>query len=34
MHSFTNTKFTDVNDDALAYFFDPPWEWANPDDCL
>ena len=34
IHQFSNTKFIDVNDDALANFYDPPQEWANPDDCM
>lgn len=34
IHNFTDTKFTDVQKDALAYFYQPPWEWANPDDCM
>lgn len=33
MHEFFDTKFIDVEDGAMAYFYDPPEAWANLDDC-
>jgi len=29
----TNARFENVAQEAIAYFFDPPWEWAVLDDC-
>jgi len=29
----TNTRFENVAQESIAYFFDPPWEWAVLDDC-
>lgn len=34
VQKFTNTKFFNVADDAMAYIYDPPEEWNNPDDCI
>ncbi len=34
LHKFTNTKFNNVHDDAMAYIYDPPEEWNNPTDCI
>jgi hypothetical protein len=30
---FVDTVFNNVDQDALAYLYSPPWAWANPDDC-
>lgn len=33
VQEFDETTFTDVEEAALGYFFDPPQEWAVIDDC-
>lgn len=33
MMEFHDTKFTNVEDDAMAYIYDPPQGWANLADC-
>lgn len=33
MMEFHDTKFINVQDDAMAYIFDPPQGWANIKDC-
>lgn len=33
MHEFYDTKFINVEQDALGFFFDPPREWAKVRDC-
>jgi len=33
MMEFYDTKFTNVEDDAMAYIYDPPKGWANLKDC-
>ena len=30
---FYNTKFENINDEAIAFLFSPPQAWANLDDC-
>ena len=32
-HHFYNTKFNDVDDDSMAFFYDPPKKWAIVKDC-
>jgi hypothetical protein len=32
-HQFYDTKFTNIEEDAMAYFYDPPKGWANLKDC-
>ena len=34
LQKFTYSKFINVADDAMAYIYDPPQEWNNPDDCV
>ena len=34
MHKFKNSKFTNVNENAVAYINDPNPGWANPTDCI
>ena len=34
LQKFTNSKFVNVADEAMAYIYDPPEAWNNPDDCL
>lgn len=34
IHSFVNTVFNDVDEDAVAYIKDPDPAWANPTDCI
>ena len=34
LHEFSDTTFTNVEADALAYIYPPPQAWANPDDCV
>jgi len=34
LQKFSYSKFTDVSDDAIAYIYDPPEGWNNPDDCV
>ena len=33
VHYFSNTKFINVNQDAIAYLRDPPLEWASINEC-
>lgn len=33
MHEFYDTKFIDCDEDALAYFMEPPQKWAIIKDC-
>lgn len=33
MHTFSNTRFYDVQDSAMIWIEDPPQGWANPTDC-
>jgi len=33
MHEFYDTKFINVEADAMSYIFDPPQGWANPYEC-
>lgn len=33
MHEFFDTKFTDVDDGAMIFMYDPPEKWAILDDC-
>lgn len=33
VHYFTNTKFTNVAQDAVAFLRDPPLSWASINDC-
>jgi hypothetical protein len=33
MHEFYDTTFTNVDNDAMAYFWDPPSGWAVISDC-
>ena len=33
MHKLTSCKFTDVDEESLAWFQDSPWSWANTSDC-
>lgn len=33
MSEFFNTKFVDVEGDAMGFLFDPPKGWANVKDC-
>ena len=33
INDFTNVVFTDVEDAAFAYIYDPPESWANISDC-
>ena len=34
LQKFTYSKFVNVADEAMAYIYDPPEEWNNPDDCI
>ena len=33
MHTFKNTKFDNVSENAVIWIDDPPRGWANPTDC-
>lgn len=33
MHEFYHSTFTNVDLDAIAYFFEPPQKWAIIKDC-
>ena len=33
IHQFFDTKFVNVEEEAMAFFYTPPEEWANMDDC-
>jgi len=33
-HTFHNSIFSDVEENAMPFIFDPPEFWANPDDCI
>lgn len=33
LQDFVDTTFIDCEDDALAYFMEPPWKWAIIKDC-
>lgn len=34
VHTFYNTIFSDVEEGAMPYIYDPKPKWANPDDCI
>lgn len=34
VHTFHNTIFSDVEEGAMPYIYDPKPGWANPDDCI
>ena len=34
LQTFTNSSFNNVADEAMAYIYDPPEGWNNPDDCI
>lgn len=34
IHKFSNTKLTDVSENAVVYLNDPNPGWANPTDCI
>jgi len=34
LQKFTYSKFVEVADEAMAFIYDPPEEWNNPDDCI